>query len=218
MAKGQSRKGRTASKQAAKNVSYDQVLGVAGKIKSAIEKRSSKDLNALLGSSSIWLSNKPSDAKGLSDALNKLTGKASDVEFTLTKLENAEVSDNEVSIEAEAQLIWTNDDTWEEKETSFKLHLGLTKIQNNWIVKYLSVSPSLKNTGALTFETPAGGAYFDSMKMAVESTPYFSEEMRMPYFSATLAISPSNFFPASPYSRKPAVYLIFTGRWAIYGL
>jgi hypothetical protein len=175
------------SKGAAGNISYDQVLEVAAKLKNAIETRSKKDIDGLLASSAIWLSNKPSDAKGLFDAIVKLTGNASDVEFSLTKLENAEVSDKEVSIEADAQLIWTNDETWEEKETSFKLYLGMIKVQDTWSIKYLSISPSIKISGPLTFGMPTGEPYFGE-GIRMPGAPYFSEELlRAPYFAEYFA-------------------------------
>jgi hypothetical protein len=174
-------------KQAEKTTSYDQVLEVAANLKNAIESKNAKGIENLLSSSVIWLSNKPSDAKGFIDALDKLTEKSTDVEFSLIKLEKAEVEDNEVAIESDAQIIWTNNETWEEKEVSFKLFLGMTKYENDWQIKYLNITSSGKSSGQLTIETPLSGSYFDTSKF-ISQTPYFSDETLLsPYFSSFIA-------------------------------
>ena len=190
MAKEQSTKKGAAKKEAASNVSYDQVLEVAAKLKSAFETKSSKDIAGLLSSSAIWLSNKPSDVKNLIESLDKLTANSTDIEFSLTKLENTEVTEDEVGIEAEAQLVWTNDETWEENEATFKLNLGVAKKEDSWAIKYLGISPAVKLPGPATFQTPSDEPYFGSAFLTAQNAPYFAADAFGSSYFADAVASP----------------------------
>lgn len=197
MAKKRTSAATTGGKEAASTVQYDAILDAAAKLKAAVEEKSARALQAVLGDSPIWVANKPGNVTTLANSIAALTGKATDLELSITKIIDTELTDDEANISLECQLVWSNADTWEEREASFDLHLGLAWDGNTWTFAHLAVLPAKVAApgGNVHIETPSLDVpYFEAATQfrSFQSTPYFESALHMgsPYFSAEAMASP----------------------------
>lgn len=160
----------------------DSILKIASEFKNAVEERSLKGLKAVLGSGSIWLVNKPVTAIELHEHLDQMTEGSKDLTFNLVKVRDFQLKGDSACLDAECQLIWTNDESWEEMEVCFLLHIGFYKTKNGWAIKYLGIivipCPSVKlDLGEKPLEN-----YFTNEAMATHPG-YFAATEHLPYFS-----------------------------------
>lgn len=195
-------KAATAAEVPDQELQYDAILDSAAELKSAIESKDTDKLEDLLGNAPVWVNNKPGSIGKLVNSLETLTGNATDLELTVSRILDTELDKDEASVTLECQLVWSNPETWEEREASFELHIGLGWKNGGWAFTHLAVLPRRGQfaTPGIAQHAPAidtpyfeshynltghAGAYFESFAGA--ALPYFGVQAAesMPYFSAS---------------------------------
>lgn len=114
-----------------------QVLRIAAQLKTAIERREASVLDALLARTQFWLYDRPGTLADFLADLARITSDAPDLELFVSKLLKLEISDDKAALSAETQMLWTDETTWEEKEASSVMHLGLARPDKEWTISYL---------------------------------------------------------------------------------
>lgn len=180
-------------------IQYDGILESANNLKRAIESKNMKELSALLGSSPVWINNRPGSVDKLISMLDTMTGNASDLELTVSKILDTELEGNEAGVTMDCQLVWSNPDTWEEREASFELHIGLQWQDDGWNFTYLAILPKREQPASDTrpHTPPLDVPYFEA---AGRYQTGFTDAYFEPYAGAALSYFATDYRSGTPYS------------------
>ncbi len=192
-----------------KEANVENILQLSEELKSAIETSSSESICAILKKANVWLDNKPATPAEFAVAVDTLLKDCSDVNFNLVNIGDVELEDEKVSISTEAQLVYANEETWEEKDLHFHLDMGVAKRGDTWEVSHFGLRPIPNkltpipdntdvpniggipdlNTGPGTIQTPDGDSdnYFGSSAGGMVNPLFMPESPKAPgYFDTDL--------------------------------
>ena len=118
------------------------VRDVGLRLKTYLEAADWDALEDLLPSSHLWINGRPRPTAAVLQQAEELLCDAVDVDLTLVRVLAAEQGKDRAHYSFTCCLVWGVRGSWDEREHSFDLHIGLEqKERREWVITYFGIAP-----------------------------------------------------------------------------
>ncbi|MBW2737729.1 MAG: hypothetical protein JRE64_02535 [Deltaproteobacteria bacterium] len=168
---------------------YDQLIDLANKLKEAFEGKGLLNWKNLGNLQFVWVHDRAMTLKELATYYDKFLEQAKDVEFNVNEIKNVETVEGSGRLSVRVQLIWSDPETWEEKEWAFITHLGVTKVDGKFDLNYLGFTSDIPPMQEMETPVSQGMNYFTAGMTPELAMGYFSDAapQGMDYFTSGIS-------------------------------